>query len=111
MAVSQFVRDVDAVKAQNRLDLVLAARLFPDHVVAGPEKASVLCLGPGGNIDPFDLAVSEAPGQFAAVYPVGLACTLLVLRGHIGRIDNETLDALLLEPVMDPESRIAGFID
>jgi hypothetical protein len=77
----------------------------------GTDKAPVLRFGPGRDIDSVDLAAPEAPGQLAAVNPVGLARTFFVLSWDIGRIDHKTLDALLLKPVMNPEAGETGFID
>jgi hypothetical protein len=36
---------------------------------------------------------------------------VLVFRGHVGGIDNNTLYALFLEPIMNPESGVARLID
>lgn len=84
--------------------------MFLAHVVSGSQKALVLGFGLGRDVNPFDLAASEALGQFPAVNTIGLACALFVFCGHIGRIDYDALDTLPLQLAVDPEAGEAGFI-
>jgi hypothetical protein len=101
---------MNAVKGKQGLDLVLATDLLSDHAPSGPEQTAVFDLHPGGNIDPFQLAVPEAAGKFAAIHFIGLARAFLVFRRDIGRIYHHAFDAVLAELVVDPETGIASLV-
>ena len=67
----------DAVKEENRFDLVLAPLLLPYHALAGAYQMTIFHFCPGRSVNAFDVAASEAPGQLPAVYLVGFAGFLL----------------------------------
>jgi hypothetical protein len=50
-------------------------------------------------------------GKFAAIDPVGFTSSLLVLRGDIGWVCNDAVNALFLQTIMCPEAGETCFID
>jgi hypothetical protein len=65
---------------------------------------------PGRNVNAFDVAAAEVPGEFPAVNLVRFAGFLFMLRWDIGGIDDHGTDSFFRELVVNPEATEAGFI-
>jgi hypothetical protein len=98
------------IKKKHRLDLVFAPCLFPPHAQASPDQAAVLQSPPRRRIDPFDVTPSKTPGQFAAIDPIPLVPSLLILGRYIRRIGHDIVNPSLPQLVMDPETTITRFV-
>ena len=96
---------------QDRLDLVLAARLLLDHTLSGSDKAAVFHLRPRRNVYALDVTAPETSCQLAAVNSIGFLCSLLVLRWYIGRIDDKALYSMFLQPIVNPETTVSSLIN
>jgi len=105
------VRNGNAIKMEQGLDLVFAAGLLADHGLSGPDQASVFHRRPGRDVDPFQFAAPETSGQLPAVAAVPLAGPLLVAGRDVGRIDNQAGNPLFPELVVNPEAAKSGLVD
>ena len=102
---------MDAVDREHGLYLVLASGLLVDHAATGSYETAVFYFCPEGDVNSFEIAISEAAGEFTAIYRVRLARSFFVFGRDIGGIDDDTVYALFPKAVMCPESRKAGLID